>query len=741
MSAFSVATLSYFASHAIDPAVAERAGVTERDGELVYPYTGGQARYERVRSLKGDAKTRQPAGRPLSCWMPAGQPEQGETVLVCEGESDALAALSAIGGRASHSVAAAILNGLRVVAVPGASFPADRLACELQGVGTVILAPDGDAAGAGFADRAAAALLSAAISTARLSLSSGDLADHLAGAVNGSDWLASAIADADPIPARDEPGQAVTDAEASWPALGADDLPAFPVDALPPDVAAWVSAVAEESQTPVDLAAMTALGVLSAAAMSATVDCGGWTEDSLGLYLLVSMPSGDRKSTVLRAGLEPLRAIERERHAEAAPVVRELRAKAEVLDVRKRKLVKAAGTASDPDKRSIAEAELAEVDEQLQKIGEPEMPRLLADDLTPEAMGGLLARHGAIAVLAAESAFLDNLSGRYSDGGANLHLICAAYAGEATMIDRRNRDPEMIERPLVTIMLAVQPHVLGALIAHPIARAQGLISRFAFAIPTSQLGTRSMDPPRVPAGVHERWAQTVRHVADKTDITPKTGGSVGNVGASLNTSFKLNLSLPAIQLLRELRAEQEPRLAHTGDLRPVADWIGRHAGRVARIAALLHLAESAEGEIGASTMLAALAIGDYLLAHGVAALTGPDEKVRRSLQWLSARARSTVSLRELHRGPLGARGSTEDALALAEGLTQYGALRPIPAVHSGPGRPPSPTYEIHPHLLRQADRTDKTPRTDTLDPAELARIAAKFGADTNGAEHGQAVPQ
>lgn len=42
-----------------------------------------------------------------------------------------------------------------------------------------------------------------------------------------------------------------------------DDLPAFPVDALPPRLSCYVKAVAEHTQTPVDMAAGVALGVLA----------------------------------------------------------------------------------------------------------------------------------------------------------------------------------------------------------------------------------------------------------------------------------------------------------------------------------------------------------------------------------------------------------------------------------------------------------------------------------------------
>ena len=43
----------------------------------------------------------------------------------------------------------------------------------------------------------------------------------------------------------------------------ADTLPAFPIHCLPPRLQAYVTAVAEHTQTPVDMAAGVALGVLA----------------------------------------------------------------------------------------------------------------------------------------------------------------------------------------------------------------------------------------------------------------------------------------------------------------------------------------------------------------------------------------------------------------------------------------------------------------------------------------------
>jgi DNA primase len=81
---------------------------------------------------------------PLRCWCPEGK-EGAEQVLVCEGEGDLLAALSALA--VVPASAAAAVKGLRVVSVPGTATPAERVAEELAGVGFVFLSLDNDEAG------------------------------------------------------------------------------------------------------------------------------------------------------------------------------------------------------------------------------------------------------------------------------------------------------------------------------------------------------------------------------------------------------------------------------------------------------------------------------------------------------------------------------------------------------------------------------------------------------------------
>jgi hypothetical protein len=390
---------------------------------------------------------------------------------------------------------------------------------------------------------------------------------------------------------------------------------------------------------------------------------------------------------------------------EPAPLAQQLLRK-ETLEARKASLVRKVGSTEQAEDRAHLESELGEIAAELEQIGEPIMPRLLADDATPETLGGLLARHGSLAVITAEAPLISNLLGRYdSAGAANLDLVCKAYAGERTQVDRRNRE-ELLDRPLLAIMLTVQPHVLRKLVEHEVARGQGLVSRFAFALPESLLGVRRHIDVEVPRETREAWESIVQSVYSRNPLTQTTEqGSVGSVSAQEIDGVRLFLSPSAKRLLHELRVEQEPRLQEEGDLRPVADWIARHPGRIARIAGILHLADADDSTVvGEGPMSRGGAIGSYLLAHSLVALREPDEGMRRALRWLGRCEEATVTVRDLHRGPLGGRGSAERARELARSLVDLGAVRPQagkPAPR-GPGQPPSPSFDINPRLRAKA---------------------------------------
>lgn len=142
----------YFAERAIGPRVAHELGVKLDGNELVYP-TGKR------RPLSGDGpRFTQPAGKPLGLWW-LQRPTAWTSCLLCEGESDALAAVTAL----RSSPQKAHLADLPVAAVPGTAFPAERIVAELRNMTTAFLAFDSDDAGQRATVKAEEALFPAGI--------------------------------------------------------------------------------------------------------------------------------------------------------------------------------------------------------------------------------------------------------------------------------------------------------------------------------------------------------------------------------------------------------------------------------------------------------------------------------------------------------------------------------------------------------------------------------------------------
>ena len=277
MSAPSEAALAWCERHAIDPGLLDRLGVLECNGRLVYPDG-------RTLSLNGKPpKVKQPAGQRLELWWPFGEPADGETVLITEGESDMLAA-----GSADPT--------LKIGAMPGTGYPAGRLAEDLRGVQAAILGFDGDDEGRKATTEKAGALEAAGVPCHDLAVPDElDLADCLAAQPRDerAKWLHERISDARPVEL--EPDD------------GLPPIPAYPLDALPDDMRALVE-FAVASGLPAALAAGACLAVVAGAIGSkASIRVrGGWNERAI-LWPALIAPRGAGKSPAQALAFRPLR--------------------------------------------------------------------------------------------------------------------------------------------------------------------------------------------------------------------------------------------------------------------------------------------------------------------------------------------------------------------------------------------------------------------------------------------------
>jgi replicative DNA helicase len=247
-----------------------------------------------------------------------------------------------------------------------------------------------------------------------------------------------------------------------------------------------------------------------------------------------------------------------------------------------------------------------------------------------------------------------------------------------------------VERPCLTIGLAVQPEVLRGLASRPGFGGRGLLARFLYSLPESLVGRRQAGAPPVPAAVADRYSPELQALAASLNAPADDDGPA-----------VLVLDQEAAELLLGFERDLEPRLAAgSGDLAHLAGWAAKLAGATCRLAGLLHLARhlrhSWAHPVGADTLAAAIRLAGYLVEHARAVfdLMGADPRLddaRWLLDWISRTNQAQFTRRDAHhaapRGRFAKATDLDPALALLE---EHGWLRRLDADSPGAkgGRPP-----------------------------------------------------
>lgn len=489
---------------------------------------------------------------------------------------------------------------------------------------------------------------------------------------------------------------AVPGADGSWDdprPIELPDVPTFPVEVLPESLRAWVTATAEATQTPPDLAGLLALANCAAAvARRVEVVAGrGWREP-LCLYAAVLLDPGNRKSEVFKAAARPLKAIEAELIEEAKPRIARLASDRRILEKRQAKAEKAAGEKYDPE----AAEEAARLAEELAMLPVPVLPELIVTEASPEAVEmALAAQGGRLAVMSAEGGVFDLLGGRYSGGAPNLDAFLMGHSGDDLAVKRMSREA-FVKRPALTCAFAVQPAVVRGLSSKPAFRGRGLLGRFWYAVPESPLGRRKVDPEPVPDTVAAEYENLIRRLA--------------SIEQDQKGPELVRLSPEAAAQFVAWRAEVETWLADGGRLESMTDWGGKLCGLAARLAALLHLASNPNPEpwrdpIESRTIEGAIRLAEYAIEHARAALSmlrdtegEPLEDARYLLRWLRRKGLREFSRRDAqNHGRRRFDGDPERLDAALQILADRSWIRlGESGAKNGPGRNPSPRFDVNP---------------------------------------------
>jgi len=117
-------------------------------------------------------------------------------------------------------------------------------------------------------------------------------------------------------------------------------------------------------------------------------------------------------------------------------------------------------------------------------------------------------------------------------------------------------------------------------------------------------------------------------------------------------------------------------------------------------------------------MQAAIALGGYLIPHANAAFDemGADPEMdaaRYVLEWLLSRGIEKISKRDLFEGTKGQFKRVKELEPALAVLEEHGYVRETKADREGPGRKPSPVYEVNPYS-HISHNPQNTPRRDVL---------------------------
>jgi len=472
------------------------------------------------------------------------------------------------------------------------------------------------------------------------------------------------------------------------------DLPAFPTHVLPGTLRRWVKAESHATQTPPDLAAMLGLSVCSAAIARRVVvePRPGWFEPT-NLFTTVLLEPGNRKSAVFGDAMKPLRELEAELIEAARPDVARAQSERRQDEARLRKLEKTAAE-KHGEEAEQARHEACNLAADLTDSPEPALPRLIVDDATSEKLGIMLSEQGGrIASVSPEGGVFDLMSGMYSKSGMpQFGVYLMGHSGDDLITDRVSRRSVRVERPALTCAYAMQPAVIKGLAESAAFRGRGLLARFLYAAPQSWIGERKIAPEPVSESIREAYRQTVRSLAEVED------------------EIILRLSADAGALLRGWETEIEDMLAEGGQMEITRDWGAKLAGATLRLAAVLHCVDRGPvGLIERPTIAAAVEIGRYLIPHAEAVLDmmsatedSTDDDARYVLRWIERHDLREFTKRDAQQHGKRRFPKADDINPALDELAKRGYIRLRPVEVSGPGRPPSPTYEVNPSAFEIA---------------------------------------
>ena len=479
--------------------------------------------------------------------------------------------------------------------------------------------------------------------------------------------------------------------------------PSFPVEALPDHVRSYVEALAESTQTPVDMAATAALAILASCLQGKYLVSpkSGWSEP-LNLYVLMVAEPAERKSAIIKPLLEPVDIFERDYNMQHKVDYEQSNIMKRKLKKWKDKIETMATNGYDTDE------EMKRYLDEYAKFKEMTPLQMYCDDVTPEKLVSILAQNkGRTSVISAEGGIFCQLAGGMYSKVPNIEVILKAHCGDTIRCDRITRESEIVRNPALTMLLAAQPSILMGIMGNNTFRGRGLTARFLYTLPQTLVGSRKYMTAPISSSAKQQYFSLIRNLlikaTDSYDDNPEI----------------ITLDNDASKLLEDFHYQLEHKIPieYSG----FADWAGKLEGAVVRICGLLLIADmtgdygrapdTAELIVDAGVMQRAITIGQYFVSHVKVAyqMMGSDPLILNCkclLNVILSRGYMEFSQREILRR-CQSFGRVDIVKPILQELCNRHFLRLKEAEpYRGYGRPSSPVYQVNP-ALSTSDQTNR----------------------------------
>lgn len=482
------------------------------------------------------------------------------------------------------------------------------------------------------------------------------------------------------------------------------NLPLFPIEAFPGIVSAYCYEVAETTQTPVDMACVSALALLALAMQRRYLVQGkdDWKEQT-SLYLMVVAEPSDRKSAVLSQFNKIISAFEIQYNKDHEIDYEMNRIELKELKEERNNVIK---------RHKNKEATDDELNDILKKVLEFKIMHKLVlsvDDVTPEILAlRLFEQDESLAILSSEGGLFDIMSGAYARV-VNIDVLLKGYSGDTVKVDRISRPPLCIVNPKLTILLTVQPKVLEKFVNNETFSGRGLNARFLYSVPTSLVGKRRFDTAIIEDINRIKFTELIHDILSEDKSEKET----------------IYVTRKAQNVLRHYYEEFEKKLAN--EYKEIGAWAGKLVGNILRIAAIITRARGIRYQVGSQTisddpdaiykvseedMNNAIKIGEYFLTHALYVFDKLGNSSRHKLAKKLVEAikkrkpeLKTITTREAMRMCKSLKDA-ETTTSILNLLVDYGYLKlkeDEGGYSSKLGRPRNTTYIVNPMIYKTSE--------------------------------------